>query len=140
LNLRDIDALVAEKVMGLEVTDKIVSAPGNGYDSYRMKNDQGGQYVHLCMDFWASACPKYSFRIDAAWQVLEKLDDPAIAKYESGWICTNLGSDFWHAAEMSAEEFAENFGKNSYIGFADTASKAICLAALSAFGIKVDLP
>lgn len=111
---RELDALVAEKVMGFTVTDwptgkELPLAGAMAFLSESQKD----------------RIPHYSTNIAAAWQVVEKLDLSVI----------RLNNGRWSAGEAYAFE-------NSYAEFrttthADTAPLAICLAALKAKGVEV---
>ncbi|MDP9315132.1 MAG: hypothetical protein M3R24_30430, partial [Chloroflexota bacterium] len=103
---RDLDALVAAKVMGFDA-DRIISGGG-----YRVGNHTPSviSWAHI---------PQYSTDIAAAWEVVEKLIhlDPLVAiwGYEDGsigWYCDFEGSK----------------------AHARTAPHAVCLAALKAIG------
>jgi len=107
---RELDALVAEKVMGW------------------IKRPKGAGTAHLWISsdkqaFHESELPAYSTDIAAAWQVVEKLtrrDDKLFFTLEtpisgSAWEC-------WFSGEWAEGE---------------TASHAICLAALKAVGVEL---
>ena len=105
---RDMDALVAEKVMG-------------DTDAYYLPLGEGELNV-------AARVPRYSTDIAAAWQVVEKFGySPSIHVFRSHggkWGCKiSLSSD----PNVDAE----------YFGFAETAPLAICLAALKKAGVEV---
>lgn len=120
---REIDALVAERVMG--------------YGS-RVKMFVSGPIIN---DAYPVAVPNYSTDIAAAWQVVEKMREIACqvdvtshGEHEvvlaHGVVCYIHGfnEDFWREGMLDAD----------YSAVADTAPMAICLAALRA--INVELP
>lgn len=111
---RELDALIAEKVMGL-----VVRHPYGRFDPWfeTTKAVSG-----------LSPVPPYSTSIADAWLVVEKLvelaTDVSISRYEDA-----VGFR-WHCSYgYSAPD------KGSIVG-ADTASLAICLAALRAMGVE----
>lgn len=65
---RELDALVAEKVMGWQV---IETDDCNGIDNYWLSKD--GQHVWLLPHDFEAALPSYSTDIAAAWAVVEKM-------------------------------------------------------------------
>ena len=76
---REIDAQVAEEVMGVEFVrdgDRLYY-PDDGMCEYRI-------------EFY---CPHYSSRIQDAWLVVEKLKHmhPDVGLYDHGWVCTFSG-------------------------------------------------
>lgn len=109
---RELDALVAEKVMGalnLRITvadweeDMVL---GNG-------------------DIWRTRVPDYSTSISAAWQVVEKLDFCVVSR--GGTVAKEMGG--WEVdCEMNGQHRR---------AFAATAPHAICLAALKAVECEV---
>jgi len=107
---QELDALVAEKVMGMR--------PGVDWHS-------------PCFDefFCDNPCPRFSTSIAAAWEVFEWLckrgDDIAEVvqltfNVQNGWWCT---SERWTQIDVQ--------------GNAPTAPLAICLAALKAVGVEI---
>ena len=123
---RELDALVAEKVMGWQDARAFFPWPESGVmlDNYAMMPPHGGAIRDI------AHVPRYSTDIAAAWEVFQKVTDlgyiPAIAQCTSGWAC-----DFW------TEEAADETGRVDYIhkfreyGQA-SAPLAICRAALKA--------
>lgn len=109
---RELDALVAEKVMGLNIrpvvheyglSPQLKLAPGS--------INYVGTYTEI------PEVPPYSTDIAAAWGVVEKLRERGFGfSLNDGWIAWFLaGRSDWHAD-------------------AETAPHAICLAALKAVG------
>lgn len=105
---RELDALVAEKVLGYEIT------PG-GYTGY---------------------LPSFSTDIAAAWEVVEKLRamNSTLELYSPGALVNDeMGI---HAVEWQAtfKSWEEPWGPHGPSVEAQTAPHAICLAALKAVG------
>lgn len=110
---RELDALIAEKVMGWH--REFVTDPSSNYSFWNYVDADGrGMYTP---EEWEP-----STSISAAWEVVEKLQTLGIKCWMKnyiaipGWHCVVIGGDF---------EFEEA---------ADTAPLAICLAALKAVG------
>lgn len=105
---RELDALVAEKVMGMKV--------------YRRVGEDGPnpQYkeIEKVPEHCAVIYPPYSTDISAAWEVL-LLDK---------FCCWAMKHD--HESKLFSVEI--EFNGNRYFAQADTAPHAICLAALKA--------
>lgn len=121
MDLRKIDAMITEKVMGLGVLQETV-------DEFSVYN-LIGEFAD------ARPLPRYSSDIAAAWEVVEKLrsapdfvftlvDSSHTVGHSTEWYCmvgyTRAGFDFSKAGAG-----------------ANTAPLAICLAALEAGGIDV---
>lgn len=108
---RELDALVAEKVMGLAPVEWSGDCLVHG-------NQETGGIV-----------PAYSTNIPAAWKVVEKLHGEH-----------TFGLD-WLGFEGEEWRCVFNWGKDEDRGFAHavaaTAPLAICLAALQAAGVEV---
>jgi Phage ABA sandwich domain len=105
MNLREIDRLVAEKVMGLKIDDY-----------YFVLDEKGLREGELL---------NYSTNIEDAWQVVEKLDveEFSISKFGKEyhvWVETELGGE-------------------GFLIKSKTAPLAICLAALKAVGVEVNI-
>lgn len=113
---RELDALVAEKVMGLSY--------------YPVWTNSYGQHVpHAVFDkgvkqnvVTCGYLKPYSTDIAAAWEVVEKFNGLYIGESES-----DPGRHWW--------QFVDSNEQDSYIGAeGKTAPHAICLAALKAVG------
>lgn len=111
---RELDALVAKKVMG--------------FCRYRLqqgsfdRDDLWGECENA--NHWFGL-PCYSKDIAAAWQVVEKVLNNRLFDFD---LSTSDGSESWRAFfRMHAP----------VVAFADTAPLAICLAALKAKGVEV---
>lgn len=124
---RELDAIVAKKVMGLNVvgrpasreTDRVFLAPF-GADNWWVE-DETGQPTFI---------PAYSTDIKAAWTVVETLVknkwDFSIRSLDDGWF------------EVSFIYHSENNETLEHIEWQDFgAPHAICLAALKAVGVDV---
>ena len=124
---RELDALIAEMVMGLTRHDESYMVDGAGKVLRFVWRDGGGACVYSGDMF----LPHYSTNIADAWEVVEKLGrwrgfdfmlvmpDPEqtfhLHTYEAGWYeATNDGPE------------------RRVVSDADTAPLAICLAALKA--------
>lgn len=113
---RGLDALVAEKVMGLTVQHCAGYVAPNGVDTTFIQLG----YVKHASEMQTTYVPYYSTDISAAWEVVEKLapkeDEFRITRYHlQEWSCV---FEFFNQSAVSA----------------DTAPMAICLAALKAVG------
>lgn len=113
---RALDALVAEKVMGW------TRHPDSWPPMYREPGDElrppGSGYAVV---------PSYSTAIAAAWEVVEAMRLKFYRFLINGGIYdTNWGASF-HANFASGDDY--------FHGYADTASLAICRAALKVVGV-----
>jgi hypothetical protein len=109
------DAIVAEKVMGISVTGRWLS---------RLYYDPGGGVRR--------ALPRYSTDFAAAFEVVEKMG-------ERGFWC-RMTTPFYpgapyHAGFTPHETTGWN-GRPDHEGSAPTLAHAICLAALRALGVE----
>jgi hypothetical protein len=118
---RELDALVAEKVLGLSVSKMATSEYSYGffYNPARAENT------------W-QRLPHYSTNLTAAWQVVEKMA-------EKGWRVCFSDNGNTHAERWDCRFFREpgTSSKDRVIAICDTAPLAICLAALRACGVEV---
>ncbi len=116
---RELDALVAEKVMGItrEQMDRYKNLP-----SYAASYDGAVEEPR-----------RYSTDITSAWSVVEKLQS-------SNPYWDETGKEAFLAFQMSPAWGVEgacwmvNFGDSTTLEFGKTAPHAICLAALKAVG------
>jgi hypothetical protein len=126
MNLREIDRLVAEKVMGWRL--KSFAGAGGGFSAWL--NDEG-QLVRYETDCTLQAQPDEFWRptvnIADAWLVVEKLKIVVIPQ------AGDPPKDMQYLAEI----YRQPFGNNCE-AFAETAPLAICLAALKAIGVDVN--
>lgn len=120
---RELDALIAEKVMGWTKKELPTNRVNPSYTAwYWVSNDDN---VKIPTNFFNP-----SINLHDAWQVVEKLkkDNIYIDIY-------SLPSDGYRV-ETSTHD-GEQYVHMSTVG-ADTAPLAICLAALKAVGVEID--
>lgn len=127
---RELDALVAEKVMGdvRLIEPVVVGVPG-----------------HERSLFWKAGSmlmenpPEYSQSIEYAWQVVEKLKERSDLFPQVGWVRVH-DNQYQHRCEIWMNDPEAH--KHGWLAdiYADTAPLAICLAALKAVGVEVDSP
>lgn len=106
---RELDALVAEKVMGWKLGDNRGAPAWFAHDEFRC-------------EVWQF---KPSEDIAAAWEVVEKLG-------KTWWFDVELTGNLWHAQFESQEHISERQFADDYS--TDSAPHAICKAALMAMG------
>lgn len=125
---REVDVLVAEKVMGLKAV-KSVWGKEKQYCSYSIgKPDYYDSYGEMIL---SNPVPLYSENIANAWEVVEKLQSSTEATlfslrqdYEGLWMCTFNGN---------GSKYYESGVHNC-----PTAALAICFAALEAVGVDIN--
>jgi hypothetical protein len=107
---RELDALVAEKVIGLKPFQKRwVQGIHSGYVQAWLDSDDKEIYPYTL--------PEYSTSIDAAWEVVERIGGDFVLHRKTAWECIFF------------------LGRGKYFqDRADTAPHSICLAALKAVG------
>ena len=105
---RELDALVAEKVMGWRRREGRWLVPDRVYSRRN--------------------CPRYSTSIAAAWQVVERFEERVAIE---GPVTT---SDIWRCSIWTSWD--EN--RESSVADTTSAPRAICLAALRAVGVGVE--
>jgi hypothetical protein len=124
---RELDALIAEKVMGLRVTWEDSQEEDGKDDPYIL--DDNGNYK------WSSYVPYYSTSIQDAWLVVGKMRELGFY-YSVGSIigspATGVGITELHAAGFGIKHAPFETVQ------ADTAPHAICLAALKAVGFEME--
>ena len=117
---RELDALVAERVMGWK-------RPTREFQPW----DKTGEGMVLCTPH---ELPRFSEDIAAAWQVVERL-------HSEGWMLRLWLTDYgWHASFLHSsirEDDDSRLVEVSAGAQNDTAPLAICLVALMAVGMKV---
>lgn len=113
MNLREIDRLAAEEIMGL----KLEAFEGGSLHWFEPEAE-GGQGL------WHS-CPRYSSDIATAWKLVERLD--LFARH-----AIHRASGMYGVYPVGVLGDLEGC-----IGIADTAPLAICLAALEMKGVEV---
>ena len=135
---RELDALVAEKVMGFAVRRGTLEYDGS-VSVWMVFDDGSGGTLNPV---------PYSTDIAAAWQVVER-----IQQLNPGWRFGLIGGDMsmpfetmgktfggfygWHAEFFGHENPNENYGQRHGEARASTPTHAICLAALAALGVEV---
>ena len=128
---REIDLLVAKKVTGCYVRKQhwedlyALHVPGVIIKADYLSRE----------DAWTGV-PHYSTDIAAAWEVVQHLKDRDGSphylwlSYQGDSILTKTNSSHWLCAFSSPEKFRAE---------ADTAPMAICLAALKAVGVEIEV-
>lgn len=112
---RELDALVAEKVMGWK---RLYRVDWHGMD-WMWDKKQGALYPEI------QTTPQYSTSIEAAWEVVGKFT------FFYLWRDGKLLDGQWECKLTEKDE------REFYV-VAPTAPHAICLAALRAVGVDVD--
>lgn len=85
---RYLDALVAEKVMGLKLKNPQPESKWWKGRFYLEMDSKGADVKVDSLGYWHELVPEYSTDIAAAWKVVEKLgleDDWNIAQTSGGW-------------------------------------------------------
>ena len=119
---RELDALVAEKVMGWQDARAFFPWPESGVmlDNYAMMPPHGGAIRDI------AHVPCYSTDIAAAWEVVEKLwDEDFHVQFQ---LVHQVTAGKWRV-EFPTRKVPHH---NYVFAHADTASLAICRAALKA--------
>lgn len=127
---RPIDAMIAEHVMNTEKYWSIRWG-GSGYGDFPTYDEAVihalkyfGDRRAAIIPYWDEPC--YSTDISAAWQVVEKLRET--------WAIELHGREgVWNCLVEEGDEVTAHFIATAE---ADTASLAICLAALKAVGVE----
>ena len=114
---RELDQLVAEKVMGW----KPYRNPDLKQDYFRWENAFGA----ICSD---ADLPTYTTSIVAAWKIVEKMN-------QERWVMRLETWDTEAGCEFSRAETDQIVSHRT--SCVDTAPMAICIAALKAKGIEV---
>lgn len=122
---RELDRLVAEKVMGYWICDELIHSPMSTPDCDIKKPG------HLAR----SHCKPYSPDISAAWEVVEKMKESYL---QVEIICWNLDKYKVRIAKYGGSS-PNVIALIEHIEVeASTVPLAICLAALAALGVKVE--
>lgn len=103
---REIDNFVAEHVMGMKPNTRYLNLCGDGWWL-----EPDGSYT--------CEIPKYSTSIADAWMVVEEMGGM--------WVCPADNGHGWAAGKLSLVEPSPTAGT-----YADSAPRAICLAAIEA--------
>jgi hypothetical protein len=115
---RELDALIAEKVMGIK-------------HPITIHRDKTAYQWGSATDEW-EFLPEYSTDIAAAWKVVEKLGLCVWPTEDAKWFAfqdrfdSSYGEEYWFGGENFLSRYV----------IADTAPHAICLAALKALEAK----
>ena len=134
---RELDALVAEKVMRW-IRDPL--QPDSHWldpicQALPLEQRPTTKYI-----FRVGVMDRFSTDISAAWQVMEKLKDRVGDKerelLEVNWL---PAKNKWVAGIWCYEQkmLGGSVARASFVASADSAPRAICLAALKAFGVEV---
>lgn len=121
---RELDALVAEKVMGWQSIE---------YNDFKIWAHQDylpaitNHPLGFAMPEGYSPLPRYSTNIAAAWKVVEKFE----AKH---WEISISTDEIGYLVYLTRRN--DDGGSTTFKGEADTAPLAICLAALNAKGVS----
>jgi hypothetical protein len=116
MNLREIDRLVAEKVMGWKVSKGRL-----GLEWYKADENGKFKFIRSVTDFEPST------DIRDSWRVVEKLKIAVIPQ------AGDPPKDMQYLAEIDRQPFGNNLE-----AFAETAELAICLVALKSVGVDVN--
>jgi uncharacterized protein (DUF1330 family) len=115
---RELDALVAEKVMGYKI---------GWLTEYGFKKEFERKVIALKGDRYDNI-PRYSTNISDAWQVVEKVGKEFLVR-------KRLEGNDYRAFIITFDNY---LGHKEYYAHAKTAPLAICLAALRAVGYEIE--
>jgi hypothetical protein len=128
---REIDCLIAEKVMGYRIIPSSIHKE-TGFEN------QGYFVIEEQTEEWNGQLisqPEFSPSTDIqdAWKVVEKLQDK--------WN-VNVGTANPHSKQMGVARevdkyYCEMYGERNVLEYAETAPMAICNAALKSVGIDI---
>lgn len=131
--LRRIDALVAEHVMGLTLRDE--------FQRDRQEVVFGGEHLDLGMGWYCCVVPRYTIDIAAAWKLVEHFGGAATIYGPGGsYAGGEYAASSW-GCEISGD-FPSEYDpecRTDYVRCyeAESAPLAICLAALKAVGVDI---
>lgn len=108
LKERDIDKLVAEKVLGLEI-----------------------RYGNIVRDGKRSGIPSYSQNIEHSWKVVEKL------RNHRDFTLSDCLDEEDKKIYYANFQYNDSYHIKNYDAFSASAPMAICLAALKSVGVEV---
>lgn len=117
---RELDALVAEKVMGMH------KELGTGRGMMGERSGYFDAWIQSNGERYGRNAPPFSTDISVAWQVVEKMK-------KDGWYFSLNGVAYFRRKGGSGKGVGEQGDKC-------LTSHAICLAALAAKGIELDIP
>lgn len=140
---REMDALIAEKVMGHRPEYGCFVDDGHSDDCVtdicdcviaESLHKDGEKFPDKCQ-YWRVVDPfPYSTDIAAAWEVVEKIKDTNMDSYKYGANSFELSRNRpMQPSRLYACRFNSN---NNGYSYAETASLAICRAALKAVGVN----
>ena len=126
---REMDALIAEKVMGYTLSE--LSLPA--YPKYKLFDIESGEFSG-----YVKEVSHYSTNLAAAWEVVERMPIPF--KLEKCWEkAYQIGPEGWSACwctDADCEGCNENSRcTNGDDAWAETAPLAICRCALKVAGV-----
>ena len=129
---REMDALLAEKVMGYTLSE--LSLPA--YPKYKLFDIESGEFSG-----YVKEVPHYSTDIAASWEVVKRMPIPF--KLEKCWEkAYQIGPEGWSACwctDADCEGCNENSRcTNGDDAWAETAPLAICRYALKVAGVKIN--
>lgn len=130
---RELDAVVAEKVMGWKrvVVPKDYDGLNAGVTLLPTTSTDVGWAPKGAYQLW-HFCPSYSFDIRAAWLIVEKLRErKEIYQVDCAWLRGANGYPDIYRSVVVMD------GLRSVTADANTAPLAICLAALKAVDVEV---
>lgn len=152
---RELDALVAEKVMGY--LERVVVRKGRSLKTaegpriaFRHSPDrfdlgeysrhwtEDGTKIYCGSPFSIHFAPRYSVEIAAAWRVVEKIrksvPKQTATQTFSFQLCQTGTPGGWHCSFVVNDG---DWSTQAYVDEIATAPLAICLAALKAVGVEV---
>ncbi|MED4299778.1 hypothetical protein P9204_04605 [Geobacillus stearothermophilus] len=128
MNLREIDRLVAEKVMGCEEAPSIWFDDYDKSKKYYCINDTPDKEISI-IEYVDRGWAQYLFHpseiMEDAWQAVEEVG------YEQVQI-----KDM---SKLGKRVYIEKTDSNAVIAYAETVPVALCLAALKAVGVEVEV-
>jgi hypothetical protein len=132
---RELDALVAEKVMGWK-WQRHEDSKGWWCETFHdpnglkalVRDEKGTRESHWWPggEMGARSMPSYSTEISAAWEVVEKM----VGKRPAFFVMDR-------PVDVFSKEWRCAFDTSGAYSWADSAPFAICLAALKAVGVEV---
>lgn len=134
---RELDAVVAEKVMGWKrvVVPKDYDGLNAGVTLLPSTSIAIGWAPKGAYQLW-HFCPLYSTDIAATWRVVEKLKERSDLFPQISWLRVHDNA-FQHRCEIWRNDPpSKQYGWLADV-YADTLPLAICLAALTAVGVEV---
>lgn len=135
---RELDALVAEKVMEC----KLLTEVHPYYPKVKLFDCGCKNHIHGDRNRQGSGLRKYSTDISSAWEVVEKLTDDNAERFEltrlQQYPLPREHKDWCAEQGMNGPGYSQHYvaivgyGRDEIRVIADTAPHAICLAALKA--------